>query len=160
VEEAMIDAIKGFVGGWRSIAIAAGLAVTVGFGTGWKVKGWQEGAKRERIVEAQKQAHLEDLAEYERERDRLEAQRLALASELEAARANIRTVTREIIREVPKYVQDSSPTCDRSVSPDLALLYNRSLGLGPASPEAKGYPTGRGDGAVRLAGGNGDGSSD
>lgn len=156
----MIAAIRGFVGGWRSIAVSAGLAATIGFGAGWTVKGWQEGAKRERIMKAQKEAYLEDLAEYERDREKLDAQRLALAAELEAARANVRTITREVIREVPKYIQDSSPTCDRSISPDLAVLYNRSIGLRTASPDAKGYPAGGGDGAVRLAGGNGDGSPD
>jgi hypothetical protein len=45
VEEAMIKAITGFVGGWRSIAVAAGLAVTVGFGIGWKANGWRLNGK-------------------------------------------------------------------------------------------------------------------
>lgn len=117
------------LGNLKAIAATGVGAALVAFPLGWKAKSTMIDAAHGRALEAAQVQHKADLAALERDLQENDETRRQLSAELEAARANVRTVTREIIREVPANVKDSDQTCDRAISPDLARLYNKSIGL-------------------------------
>jgi hypothetical protein len=48
----MLKTITQFVGGWKSIATTAGIALLVGFGAGWQTNGWRLKSKDVKRLEA------------------------------------------------------------------------------------------------------------
>jgi len=155
------------IGTIKAIAATGVGASLIAFPLGWKAKATMIDAAHGRALEAAQVQHKADLAALERDLQENDETRRQLAAELEAARANVRTITREIIREVPARVQDSDEKCDRAISPDLARLYNRSIGLRvgdeAGSTESAGsdkVATGRSVDGVRLAGGYPNGQTD
>lgn len=113
----------------------------IGLGGGWKAHDTHTKAKQAKALEAAQEAFERDLEALQKDLNDADEERRQLSAELNAARSNVRTVTREIVREVPKYVQDSTEECDRSLSPDLVRLYNRSVGKSAGSPTAEKIPT-------------------
>lgn len=86
--------------GWKGYALAATLALAIGFGAGWTVRDWKAGAD---ATAAAKRETKQVVRVIERERDQAD-----VTSEVEArateTQVQIRTVTQTIIKEVPIYV--------------------------------------------------------
>lgn len=106
-------------------AIGAG-ALIFGSLSGWTVRGWYEADKVKDALTEQRRQHSEAIAEQQAAYDALLNANLQLANDLDAAERNVRTVTREIIREVPNAVQPSTPDNDCTLSPALVMLHNRA----------------------------------
>lgn len=141
----------------------AGVAVIVGLIAGWNAHSIKVDADTAKALKAAQEQFEADMAQLEADMQNSENERLRLSAELNAARSNVRTVIRETVREVPKYVQDSTPECDRSLSPDFVRLYNRSIGVSDASSARTAASAGGEELAasgspepLRLAGGNAD----
>lgn len=86
--------------GWRGYAVAAALAFLLGFGGCWKLRDWMAAEAAQKVAQAQTKAS---------EAARVQERRAVAVSDTigarhEVAAANIRTVTRTLIREVPVYV--------------------------------------------------------
>ena len=90
-----------------------------------------------------------ELAALKRDLRRNEGERIRLSGELASARNNVRTVIRETVREVPKYVKDSTPDVDRSLDPNLIRLYNNSIGITKPRPRGPEKPAERDPNALR-----------
>lgn len=92
--------------GWKGYALAAALALSIGFGGGWTVRDWKAGADGEAAAKAETK---EVIRVVERERDQAD-----VTSEVETRAAEtqvqIRTVTQTIIKEVPIYVPAEADT--------------------------------------------------
>jgi hypothetical protein len=124
--------------GLRGLAIGALVAGSFGAWGGWTAKATVERAKQADLMEKQRVEHQAQLALLQRDLDESAAERIRLASALDFAEANTRTVTREIIKEVPRYAPTSTPECDYSLSPGLIGLHNAAANgtaLGPARAE-------------------------
>ena len=136
----------------------AAVALSIAFTGGWRAKATFVDAAHAKALEAAQEAHVEALEALQEELDAEADKRLRLADELADARANVRTVTNTIIREIPNVIQDSTDACDRTLPPDFGVLYNQSLGL---APSAGGAPPAPGElaGGLRPAGGYADGSA-
>lgn len=133
--------------GLRGMAIGALLAGSIGAYGGWKAKETVEKAKQADLLEAREAAHRAELALLQRDLDESAAERIRLASALDFAEANTRTVTREIVREVPRYAPVSTPECDYSLSPGLIRLHNAAAsGTATGSARAETAP-------IELSGG-------
>lgn len=146
--------------GIPNIAITGAVVGAVAFAGGWKVKGTFVKAAHADAMEAAQEAHIEALEVLRVELDGEAAERRALAAQLELEQSSIRTITKEVIREIPKYIKDSDGDCDRSVSPDFARLYNESLGLAVTRPDLKENAASYGAYPVQLAGGDADQQTD
>lgn len=131
-------------------------ALLIGTYGGWKAHSTVIDARHAKALEAAQDAHREALDALQVDLDTEREERRLLATELNAARSNVRTVTREIVREVPRYVEDSTPDCDRSLNADIIRLYNNSLRAGVTrAGSGKQPPRGSAD-SLRLAGDNPD----
>jgi len=96
----------------------------IAFSLGYKVHSTITKAKTAEALEAQREAHTEALEALQLDLDSEARERLRLSAELDNALSNVRTVTREIIKEVPSYVKPSTPNCDRTLDPRLIGLLN------------------------------------
>ena len=110
----------------------------IAFGGGWKAHSTYTAAKTAKALEEQREAHIEALETLQIDLDREASERLRLSAELDSALSNVRTVTREIIKEVPSYVKPSTPDCDRTLDPRLiGLLNGAALGTYRSSESPK-----------------------
>ncbi len=96
--------------GWRGYALAAVVALAVGFSGGWTVRDWKAARDDAASIETAHQAQLAAVAAaLELERAQA-ATSDGIAAEAAEAQVRIRTVTRTLIKEVPVYV---TPDDDR-----------------------------------------------
>tara|TARA_R110002124_G_scaffold173690_4_gene341314 strand:- start:8540 stop:9100 length:561 start_codon:yes stop_codon:yes gene_type:complete len=96
--------------GWRGYAMAAAVALAVGFSGGWTVRDWKAARDDAAAIEAAHQAQLAAVAKALRiERAQADTSD-RIAAEAAEAQTQIRTVTRTLIKEVPVYV---TPDDDR-----------------------------------------------
>ncbi len=109
-------------------------ASIIGFGAGWVVHGWKHSADNERALKRQAEAHNKALAHLQTDLDNEASERLRLSEALNDALTNVRTVTKETIREVPLYVPPSTDECPRILDPNLVRLLNSAArGIAPRS---------------------------
>lgn len=142
--------------GWKGAAITGAAGLVIGLSGGWKAHSIKTKADKADALEAAHVAHIEAMAALQIELDSEASERLRLSAELDAAQGNVRTITREIIREVPKYVQDSTPDCDRLISVDAVRLLNSAAsGSGPRSTSTETSPGNSIDALPVLAGDTG-----
>ena len=137
--------------GFKGVAVTAAATAAVAAYGGWKAKTLVVEASHARELKRAQEAHTEALEALQEELDAEAAETVRLAALLDAEQANVRTVTREIIREVPHVVQDSTPDCDRRIGVDtLRLLDRAALGATPGPGPAVSAP---GERADTLSGG-------
>ena len=100
----------GKLAGWRGYALAAGLALAVGFSGGWTVRDWKAASDDAAAIAAAHKAQLAAVAaalKLGREQATTSDRIATAAAE---AQVEIRTVTRTLIKEVPVHV---TPDDDR-----------------------------------------------
>ena len=95
-----MDKIIARLAGWKGYALAASIALAVGFGGGWTVRDWKAGA--DATAAARKETKQAVRVIY-RERDQADVTR-AVEARSTRTQVQIRTVTQTIIKEVPIYV--------------------------------------------------------
>jgi hypothetical protein len=88
-----VKSILGMLAGWQGYAIAAGAALLIGFAGGWQL--------RDLIAD---RAELKQVKREIVYRDRTQVVTREVAAKTQAAEERVRTVTRTIVREVPRYV--------------------------------------------------------
>lgn len=118
-------------------AISSAALLIGGIG-GWSAKAKWDAGKLVKALEAERAAHAIDMENLQSEMNASVEETIRLSAELDAAQSSVRTVTHEIIREVPKYVQDSTPDCDRTISIDaMRLLDAAARGAAPSPKTAQ-----------------------
>jgi len=135
--------------GLKGLAITAAISGSIAFTAGWKLKTWETSHKAKKVQDAEVRQRNVELAALKRDLRRNEGERIRLSGELAEARNNVRTVIRETVREVPKYVKDSTPDVDRSLDPNLVRLYNNSIGITRPRPGGPEKPAERDPNALR-----------
>lgn len=128
----MIAAALKALAGWKGYAAIGGVMLAVGFAGGWTVRDWKAGADGEAV--AQEKVREVTRIVY-RERDQADATSRIETAAAEA-QAEIRTVTRTLIREVPVYV---TPDADaRCVVPAGFVRVHDAAAAGRPVPEPAG----------------------
>lgn len=110
--------------GLRGLAVGILGGAIFGLWGGWTVKAGIEAEKVRKALDARDLAHREAVADQQADYDALQRQNIQLAADLAVRQDNVRTVTREIIKEVPKYIQESTPGCDRTLRQEMVQLIN------------------------------------
>ena len=123
---------------WQIKAAMGAALFLSGTWSGWTAKTHlYERAEAKALLKAQEE-HAAELAALQAELDQAAVDNINLSAELDAAKANTRTVTREIIKEVPKYAPTSTPECDYSLSAGLVSLHNSAAaGTAPRAVSAE-----------------------
>lgn len=124
--------------GWRGYALAVGVALAVGFSGGWTVRDWKAARDDAAAIET---AHAAQLAAVRAALEQAQAQ-ADVTETIEAgaavAQAEIRTITRTLIQEVPVYV---TPDDDRRcVVPVGFVRIHDAAAAGRAVSEPAGQP--------------------
>jgi len=125
-------------------AVLAGGAAALLIGGGWTAHKTVTKAKAADEMKAAQAAHVQELDALQIQLDAEVTERLRLSSKLDTAQGKVRYITKEIIREVPKYVKDSTDTCDRTISPDAVRLLNAAARGVAASPASEGIAANNG----------------
>ncbi len=125
--------------GWRGYALAAAVALAVGFSGGWTVRDWKAARDDAASIEAAHQAELAAVdAALKLERTQA-ATSDGIAAEAAEAQVQIRTVTRTLIKEVPVYV---TPDDDRRcvVPVGFVRIHDAAAAGRTAIPDPAGRP--------------------
>ena len=125
-------------------------ALLIGFFGGWKAHKTVTQAKSAKALEAAQMAHVQALDALQFQLDNEVKERLRLSGELDTAQGKVRYITKEIIKEVPRYVKDSTDTCDRTISRDAVRLLNASARGVVASPASESIATNNGIDAMPV----------
>lgn len=108
---------------WLKIGGGAFVALVL-ISSGWRAKGIVVAAEHAKALKTAQALHAAELNALQADLDNAAAETIRLSAELDAAQSNTRTVTREVIREVPKYAPVSTPQCDCSLPAGLVGLHN------------------------------------
>ena len=131
----------------------AAIALSIAFTGGWRAKATFVDAAHAKALEAAQEAHVEALEALQADLDAATRETLRLAAEIDDHDAHTRTVTQTIIKEVPQYVDRSTPDCDLSLSSGAIGLFNAAAAGVAPGPVTGGYAAGeRADPVSELAG--------
>ena len=117
----MLDKI---IFGWKGTAITGTVALALGLTGGWKAHSIKTDADTAKTLKVARLNLGKDLKALQIKLDAEVAERLRLSKELETAQGQTRTITREIIKEVPSVTKISTPECDYSLPSGLISLHN------------------------------------
>jgi len=126
--------------GLKGMLVGGGFAFVVGVFGGWKAYKIVSEAHTARVLAAQKAENVLALEALQTQLDAEVKERVRLSAQLDDAQNNVRQVTREIIKEVPRYVENSTPNCDRTISLDAVRLLNAAANGNAPRPESPSYP--------------------
>lgn len=117
---------------FQSQIITGAVCLVVGFGAGWKVRDALADAKEAKVALAASQALARATADTLRRTEASNAVTEVIGAKSAARQVQIRTVTQEIIREVPTYVTvQADARCD--VSTGFVRHHDRAASGAPAS---------------------------
>lgn len=141
-----------------------GGATLVAFLAGWTVNDWRQDAK---LQKAQEKVRAEEQIKLDALRlslDSANSDRLSLAADLAAEKANIKIKYKTITQEVPIYAPKNTDTCNYDLDPGLVRLLNTAarggIGYSQATIESAGQLSGPMSGQPTDASRNPDGPPD
>lgn len=109
-----------------SYIYTAGATAIIAFSGGWTVKTWKTNSDHKKTMEAAVAAHNEAVSVMQAELEQRDREKFELSTRLDSALSNVRTEYRTIEKEIPRYVPQSTETCDCSLGPEFRIMFNRA----------------------------------